>query len=353
MALELFKPFVYSEASRSRSEPSRTNIKSAKKHGRARRPASRCGTSSKTWSSPSTPMHAQPCTYAAPSGYPGIRAAASSRARPFSSTRWCAEAFNADFDGDQMAVHLPLSVQRLRPSARMLDAVLEQHPQRRASGRPLAMPRPRTWSSGLFHLTTPRSFDEGVDRHELVAPSQRRGRVRACTPTPSPRLRWQSTAARISVRRNGEIKVTSTDRSSVSAAADLENELFPEGWNYGDVLDKPPRTLGRVLFNELLPADYPSGGQRADAEEVIQCDRSSTISPLASTPTRSPVLRPSTSSRTSGSTGQQAQVAGVTVSISDVLVPPEKPAIIEDFEASGRTRSRSSTSKMVDVWTKK
>ena len=37
---------------------------------------------------------------------------------------------------------------------------------------------------------------------------------------------------------------------------DLEAELFPDGWNRGDswLLDT---TLGRVLFNELLPVDYP------------------------------------------------------------------------------------------------
>ena len=42
----------------------------------------------------------------------------SSRARPSRSTRWSAPAFNADFDGDQMAVHLPLSAEaRPRPAS--------------------------------------------------------------------------------------------------------------------------------------------------------------------------------------------------------------------------------------------
>ena len=60
------------------------------------------------------------------------------------------EAFNADFDGDQMAVHLPLSAEA-QSEARIL-MLSSNNILSPASGRPLAMPR-LDMVTGLFHLT--------------------------------------------------------------------------------------------------------------------------------------------------------------------------------------------------------
>ena len=48
-------------------------------------------------------------------------------------------AFNADFDGDQMAVHVPLSLEA-QLEARSADDVDQQHPQRPANGKPIIVP---------------------------------------------------------------------------------------------------------------------------------------------------------------------------------------------------------------------
>ena len=71
------------------------------------------------------------------------------------------EAFNADFDGDQMAVHLPLSAEA-QAEARilMLSANNILSP---ASGRPLAMPR-LDMVTGLYYLTGRREGDAGEGR---------------------------------------------------------------------------------------------------------------------------------------------------------------------------------------------
>src|SRR6186713_1939966 len=60
------------------------------------------------------------------------------------------EAFNADFDGDQMAVHLPLSAEA-QAEARIL-MLSSNNILSPASGRPLAMPR-LDMVTGLFYLT--------------------------------------------------------------------------------------------------------------------------------------------------------------------------------------------------------
>ncbi len=68
------------------------------------------------------------------------------------------EAFNADFDGDQMAVHLPLSAEA-QAEARIL-MLSSNNILSPASGRPLAMPR-LDMVTGLYYLTTEVEGDTG------------------------------------------------------------------------------------------------------------------------------------------------------------------------------------------------
>jgi len=68
------------------------------------------------------------------------------------------EAFNADFDGDQMAVHLPLSAEA-QAEARIL-MLSSNNILSPASGRPLAMPR-LDMVTGLYFLTTEIPGDTG------------------------------------------------------------------------------------------------------------------------------------------------------------------------------------------------
>src|ERR1700704_6468257 len=70
-------------------------------------------------------------------------------------------AFNADFDGDQMAVHLPLRAEA-QAEARIL-MLSSNNILSPASGRPLAMPR-LDMVTGLYHLTKLREGDTGEGR---------------------------------------------------------------------------------------------------------------------------------------------------------------------------------------------
>src|SRR6201998_1574996 len=71
------------------------------------------------------------------------------------------EAFNADFDGDQMAVHLPLSAEA-QAEARIL-MLSSNNILSPASGKPLAMPR-LDMVTGLYYLTTEVVGDVGEYR---------------------------------------------------------------------------------------------------------------------------------------------------------------------------------------------
>ncbi len=68
-------------------------------------------------------------------------------------------AFNADFDGDQMAVHLPLGNEAVleAPDA---DARLSQYPQPRQRRRPITVPS-QDMVLGLYYITKLRKGDKG------------------------------------------------------------------------------------------------------------------------------------------------------------------------------------------------
>src|SRR6266700_4212591 len=137
-------------------------------------------------------------------------------------------AFNADFDGDQMAVHLPLSAEA-QAEARIL-MLSSNNILSPASGRPLAMPR-LDMVTGLFFLT---------------------------------KLKENGTGAGFAFSSTAEA-IMAYDRKVIELQSPVKIRLYdrnpprgqePEGWEPGSVW-LAETTLGRVLFNELLPADYP------------------------------------------------------------------------------------------------
>lgn len=92
-----------------------------------------------------------------------------------------------------------------------------------------------------------------------------------------------------------------------------------------------------MLFNELLPADYPFVN-----EQMPKKRQATIINDLAE---RYPpmIVVAQTVDKLKDAGFYWATRSGVTVSISDVLVPPEKAQIMESFELRP-TRSRRSTS---------
>ena len=139
-------------------------------------------------------------------------------------------AFNADFDGDQMAVHLPLSAEA-QAEARIL-MLSTNNILKPSDGRPVTMPT-QDMIIGLFFLT-------------LEMRGRAAGRRAARSPR-RPRRSWRSTAARSRCRAR-----------SRSASRDVVPPVgtpLPEGWEQGQPLILET-TLGRALFNEALPSDY-------------------------------------------------------------------------------------------------
>jgi DNA-directed RNA polymerase subunit beta' len=123
-------------------------------------------------------------------------------------------AFNADFDGDQMAVHLPLSVEA-QAEARIL-MLASNNILKPSDGRPVAVPT-QDMIIGLYHMTT---LIEGA-----VGEGNAYGSVSEAVMAYDAGALALQAKARIRLTNAGETKMYET-------------------------------SLGRALFNEALPADY-------------------------------------------------------------------------------------------------
>ncbi|HZQ32233.1 MAG TPA: DNA-directed RNA polymerase subunit beta', partial [Mycobacterium sp.] len=221
------------------------------------------------------------------------------------------EAFNADFDGDQMAVHLPLSAEA-QAEARIL-MLSSNNILSPASGKPLAMPR-LDMVTGLYFLTTEVPGDVGEYR-----PAAKNTPESGVYSSPAEAIMAMDRGA-LSVRAKIKVRLT-----QLRPPVELEAELFgDEGWKPGDAWTIET-TLGRVMFNELLPHGYAFIN-----EQMHKKVQARIINDLAE---RYPmIVVAQTVDKLKDAGFYWATRSGVTVSMADVLVPPEKGEILERYE---------------------
>jgi DNA-directed RNA polymerase subunit beta' len=221
------------------------------------------------------------------------------------------EAFNADFDGDQMAVHLPLSAEA-QAEARIL-MLSSNNILSPASGRPLAMPR-LDMVTGLYFLTTEIAGDTG----EFV-PAAKDKPESGVYSSPAEAIMALDRGA-LSVRAKIRVRLT-----HLRPPADLEAKLFgDEGWKPGDAW-MADTTLGRVMFNELLPLGYAFVN-----EQMHKKVQARIVNDLAE---RYPmIVVAQTVDKLKDAGFYWATRSGVTVSMADVLVPPQKQEILDRYE---------------------
>src|SRR5699024_70175 len=187
-------------------------------------------------------------------------------------------AFNADFDGDQMAVHLPLSVEA-QAEARVL-MLASNNILKPSDGRPVTLPS-QDLIIGLHHLT---SVVEGAE-----------GEGRA----------FSSIAEAI----------FAFDQNTLDRNAQVKIRIEGYANKAGEVQGKPvlvETTLGRALFNEALPTDYPFFDRVADKSSL-----SALVNDLAERYPKVEVA--ATLDRIKDAGFHWATRSGVTVALSDVV----------------------------------
>src|ERR1700709_1176960 len=205
-------------------------------------------------------------------------------------------AFNADFDGDQMAVHLPLSVEA-QAEARIL-MLASNNILKPSDGRPVTLPT-QDMIIGLHHLTT------------LKAGATGEGRA------------FSSIAEAILAFDQHTLDLNAKVRIRLEHVHFGEGEA-PEGFTQGDTV-LMDTSLGRALFNETLPTDYPYIEAVADKGQL-----SAIVNDLAE---RYPKVEVAASlDRIKDAGFRWATRSGVTVALSDILTPPNKREIISGYE---------------------
>ncbi|KAM9862882.1 DNA-directed RNA polymerase subunit beta' [Leucobacter sp. BZR 635] len=200
-------------------------------------------------------------------------------------------AFNADFDGDQMAVHLPLSVEA-QAEARVL-MLASNNILKPSDGRPVTLPS-QDMIIGLHHLTTVKQGAVGEGRA------------------------FASIAEAI----------LAMDENSLDLGATVKIRLTGYTDASGVTSEKPvlvETTLGRALFNEALPADYVYFEQVADKGTL-----SSLVNDLAERYPKVEVA--ATLDRIKDAGFHWATRSGVTVALSDIVTPSNKAEILETHE---------------------
>jgi DNA-directed RNA polymerase subunit beta' len=236
-------------------------------------------------------------------------------------------AFNADFDGDQMAVHLPLSAEA-QAEARIL-MLSSNNILSPANGRPVTTPT-QDMVLGIYFMTSDRADTLGDGRS------------------------FTSVAEALMAFDAGTISIQSPVSIRLTIVVPPDGYETPEDWEPGQPLVLKT-TLGRALFNEALPDDFPYLNVQVDKKVLgITVNRLAEIYPKVQVANTLDQLK---------SLGfYWATRSGVTISISDVIAPPEKPVLLGNAEEKaakvetqygrGLITDAERRQELIEIWTR-
>ncbi len=313
MALELFKPFIYNKLE---ERGYVTTIKSAKKMVEKEKP--------EVWDILDEVITEHPVLLnRAPTLHRlGIQAfepvlieGKAIRLHPLVCT-----AFNADFDGDQMAVHLPLSVEaQMEARVLMMSTNNILSP---ANGKPIINPT-QDIVLGLYYMTREKPFERGGYREG----TEKKGDFRGIYGSPAEvRMAFDAGEvalhAKIKLRWDGELYDTTVGRVLVS-------EVLPKPLDFRNV----NKVLDKKALSKLIDQCYRAARNKAT---VLLAD----------------------SLRTLGY--EMATRAGVSICMDDMIIPESKKEILESAQADvetvieqyqeGLITDGERYNKIVDIW---
>ena len=210
-------------------------------------------------------------------------------------------AFNADFDGDQMAVHIPLSPEaQIEASVLMMSSNNVLSP---ANGAPIAVPS-QDIVLGCYYLTKAKAGAKGEGRafgnNEDVVLALEAGELETLSPI---RLRFTGQLLDLTTARDDQ-DVIHTDAQEVK----------------GKIINT---TVGRVLLNEQLPAGMPfvngllkkKGLQQLVQKTYLDFGLERTVDMLDSL-------------KNLGFT--YATRSGLSIGIDDLIIPANKQQLVQD-----------------------
>ncbi len=329
MALELFKPFIYNKLE---ERGLVTTIKSAKKLVEKERP--------EVWDILEEVIKEHPILLnRAPTLHRlGIQAFEPLliEGKAIQLHPLVCAAFNADFDGDQMAVHVPLSLEaQMEARVLMMSTNNILSP---ANGRPIILPS-QDIVLGLYYMTRERTFAKGEYPHGKAEDAKKsdKGDVKA-EKIPANKLQGVFSSpeevrlaydhgeldlqAAIRVRFAGEIVASTTGRV-------LLYEIVPKQLPFKIV----NRVMGKKQLGDLIDSCYRACGQK---ETVLLADKLRSLGYAHSTK------------------------AGVSICVDDLQIPARKVELLETAQkdvqeieeqyTEGLITDGERYNKVVDIW---
>ncbi len=210
-------------------------------------------------------------------------------------------AFNADFDGDQMAVHLPLSVEAQAECRFML--LSPNNLLKPSDGGPVAVPS-QDMVLGIYYLTQERPGSKG----EGMAFKSLNEAI----------LAYENKA--VTLHSRVKVRVTKT---------------LPNGEERTGIVES---TVGRFLFNEIIPQDLGFVDREPEENKLLV-----EVDFLVGKKQLKQILEKVINTHGATATAEVLDAvksigykystrAAMTVSVSDMTVPPEKPQIIAEAQ---------------------
>ncbi len=233
-------------------------------------------------------------------------------------------AFNADFDGDQMAVHVPLSIEaQLESRALMMSTNNILSP---ANGEPIIVPS-QDVVLGLYYMT----------RERINA----KGEGMMLTDVKEARRAYESGAADLQAKVKVRVRVLETDEDGTTVS----------------VIRVVDTTIGRSLMSEILP-------EGLDFQLVNQKMTKKAISAVINACYRQLGIKKTVvfADRLMYMGFRFATISGISIGINDMVVPTNKQEIldvaeaevkeIQDQYASGLVTEGERYNKVVDIWSR-
>ena len=269
-------------------------------------------------------------------------------------------AFNADFDGDQMAVHLPLSVEAQAECRFML--LSPNNLLKPSDGGPVAVPS-QDMVLGVYYLTMKKLADKTGKKGSvavsdkvyndleelkvLTTPNPETGKAELglydliwfedvtdnnrrvlCSPMDLFGYRFGSMNQALLAYENDEIELHQT--IYVYRTATLEDGTTVSGF--------VPTTLGLLIFNEIIPQDL-GYVDRTNPENALKLEVNFHVGKKQIKQILEKVINVHGATKTAEvlddvkAMGYKYSTrAAMTVSISDMTVPPQKPQMIEEAQ---------------------
>ena len=212
-------------------------------------------------------------------------------------------AFNADFDGDQMAVHLPLSVEAQAECRFLL--LSPNNLLKPSDGGPVAVPS-QDMVLGIYYLTQERPGAKGE------------GKI------------FKSVNEAILAYENGVVTLHSRIKARVT-------KTMPDGTVHSGVVES---TVGRFVFNEIIPQDLGFVDRSVEGNELL-LEVDFHVGKKQLKKILEKVINVHGATQTAVTLDDIKAIgykystrAAMTVSISDMTVPESKPRLIAEAQAT-------------------